>query len=229
MDNKVEQLKEAVIGYGKRGRGLLRRCGQHVAAENRARCAGRPCSGGDGGLADAAGIRTGRSRSHRAANRARYVVFDKHEMEDARFVENTPDRCYFCKASVCQQLIEYAHQEGYAYVIDGSNADDTGDYRPGARAAREYGMRSPLQETRIHQGGNPPTGPRSGPAQLGQAFVGVSGVASSLTARPSRRRISRRLVEPKACCVIWACDNIACGITMTWRVSKCRWPISTWF
>jgi len=78
---------------------------------------------------------------------ARYVVFDKHEMEDERFLANTPDRCYFCKASVCQQLIEYAQQHGYRYVIDGSNADDTGDYRPGARAARKYGMRSPLQET----------------------------------------------------------------------------------
>ena len=77
---------------------------------------------------------------------AQYVVFDKHEMEDERFLANTPDRCYFCKASVCQQLIEYAQQHGYRYVIDGSNADDTGDYRPGARAAREYGMRSPLQE-----------------------------------------------------------------------------------
>ncbi len=77
---------------------------------------------------------------------ARYVVFDKHEMEDERFLANTPDRCYFCKASVCQQLIEYAQHEGYRYVIDGSNADDTGDYRPGARATREYGMRSPLQE-----------------------------------------------------------------------------------
>jgi pyridinium-3,5-biscarboxylic acid mononucleotide sulfurtransferase len=77
---------------------------------------------------------------------ARHVVFDKHEMEDERFLANTPDRCYFCKATVCQQLVAYAQQEGYNYVIDGSNADDTGDYRPGARAAREYGMRSPLQE-----------------------------------------------------------------------------------
>jgi len=77
---------------------------------------------------------------------APYVVFDKHEMEDERFLANTPDRCYFCKALVCQQLVEYAQQEGCRYVIDGSNADDTGDYRPGARAAREYGMRSPLQE-----------------------------------------------------------------------------------
>ncbi|MEJ5309458.1 MAG: ATP-dependent sacrificial sulfur transferase LarE [Anaerolineae bacterium] len=77
---------------------------------------------------------------------AQYVVLDKHEMEDARFLANTPDRCYFCKASVCRQLVEYAQQHGYRYVIDGSNADDIGDYRPGARAAREYGMRSPLQE-----------------------------------------------------------------------------------
>lgn len=77
---------------------------------------------------------------------ARYVVLAKHEMEDARFLANTPDRCYFCKASVCRQLVEYAQQEGYRCVVDGSNADDTGDYRPGARAVREYGVCSPLQE-----------------------------------------------------------------------------------
>ncbi len=77
---------------------------------------------------------------------APYVILEKHEMEDPRFLDNTPDRCYFCKASVCRQLIEYAQHHGYRYVVDGSNADDVGDYRPGARAAREYGMRSPLQE-----------------------------------------------------------------------------------
>ena len=74
------------------------------------------------------------------------VVLDKHELEDPRFVENTPDRCYFCKAGICDELMSYAQAHGYRYVVDGSNADDVGDYRPGSRAAREYGMRSPLQE-----------------------------------------------------------------------------------
>ncbi|MDF1512170.1 MAG: ATP-dependent sacrificial sulfur transferase LarE [Anaerolineae bacterium] len=74
------------------------------------------------------------------------VVLAKHELEDPEFVENTPDRCYFCKAGICDELMSYAKERGYRYVVDGSNADDVGDYRPGSRAAKEYGMRSPLQE-----------------------------------------------------------------------------------
>ena len=74
------------------------------------------------------------------------VVLDKHELDDPDFVENTPDRCYFCKAGICEELMAYAEQHGYRYVVDGANADDVGDYRPGSRAAKEYGMRSPLQE-----------------------------------------------------------------------------------
>jgi uncharacterized protein len=74
------------------------------------------------------------------------VVLDKHELDNPGFVENTPDRCYFCKAGICEELMAYAEQHGYRYVVDGANADDVGDYRPGARAAKEYGMRSPLQE-----------------------------------------------------------------------------------
>lgn len=77
---------------------------------------------------------------------ARHVLLAKHDMEDPRFLANTPDKCYFCKAGVCAQLTEYARQHGYAVVLDGSNADDAGDYRPGMRALREYGVRSPLQE-----------------------------------------------------------------------------------
>ena len=74
------------------------------------------------------------------------VVLDKHELDDPEFVENTPDRCYFCKAGICEVLLAYAEQHGYRFVVDGANADDVGDYRPGARAAKEHGMRSPLQE-----------------------------------------------------------------------------------
>jgi uncharacterized protein len=74
------------------------------------------------------------------------VILDKHELDDPEFVENTSDRCYFCKAGICEELFAYAESHGYGYVVDGSNADDVGDYRPGSRAAKEYGMRSPLQE-----------------------------------------------------------------------------------
>ncbi|MBN2006509.1 MAG: ATP-dependent sacrificial sulfur transferase LarE [Anaerolineae bacterium] len=77
---------------------------------------------------------------------ARHVFLDKHDMDDARFLENTPDKCYFCKAGVCEQLADYARQHGYRFILDGSNVDDLSDYRPGARALREFGVRSPLQE-----------------------------------------------------------------------------------
>jgi pyridinium-3,5-biscarboxylic acid mononucleotide sulfurtransferase len=65
---------------------------------------------------------------------------------DARILENTADRCYYCKAAICTRLNAYAAEHGYDTVVDGSNTDDLGDYRPGQRAARECGMRSPLQE-----------------------------------------------------------------------------------
>ena len=64
----------------------------------------------------------------------------------AQILANTPDRCYFCKATICAQLKAFAREHGYSVVVDGSNLDDLDDYRPGQRAARECGMRSPLQE-----------------------------------------------------------------------------------
>ena len=77
---------------------------------------------------------------------ARHVLIDSHEAEDPRYLANTPNRCYFCKTNVYDQLIDYAQREGYRGVVDGTNADDMDDHRPGRRAALERGVRSPLQE-----------------------------------------------------------------------------------
>jgi pyridinium-3,5-biscarboxylic acid mononucleotide sulfurtransferase len=77
---------------------------------------------------------------------ARHVLIDTHETEDSRYQENTAMRCFFCKDTVYQDIVNYAHQHGFHYVIDGTNADDVGDHRPGRKAAREHGVRSPLQE-----------------------------------------------------------------------------------
>ena len=76
----------------------------------------------------------------------RHQLVDSQEMEDARFLANPPNRCYYCKHEGYARLIEYARQLGYAAVVDGSNADDNSDYRPGRQAARALGVRSPLQE-----------------------------------------------------------------------------------
>jgi uncharacterized protein len=68
------------------------------------------------------------------------------EMEKAEYRANEPDRCYFCKQELFTQLNAVARERGIAAVLDGANADDRGDYRPGRKAARELGVRSPLDE-----------------------------------------------------------------------------------
>jgi uncharacterized protein len=77
---------------------------------------------------------------------ARHMVVTSNEMDDSRFLANPPDRCYYCKRDRYTWLLDYAHHAGYAAVIDGSNADDLSDHRPGRQAALELGVRSPLQE-----------------------------------------------------------------------------------
>lgn len=80
---------------------------------------------------------------------ARHVLLETDEMEDPQFVANGPDRCYHCKITRYRQLKDYARQAGYRCVLDGTNADDVGDHRPGRRAASELGVRSPLQEVSL--------------------------------------------------------------------------------
>jgi uncharacterized protein len=77
---------------------------------------------------------------------ARLVLIDSDETQDPGYLANMPNRCYFCKSHVYEHLIDYAHREGYAAVVDGTNADDMNDHRPGRQAALERGVRSPLQE-----------------------------------------------------------------------------------
>ena len=77
------------------------------------------------------------------------VELSSTETEDPRYQVNNPDRCYFCKTNVYETLIAHAGTEGYRWILDGTNADDIGDHRPGLRAAREHGVRSPLQEAKI--------------------------------------------------------------------------------
>jgi uncharacterized protein len=80
---------------------------------------------------------------------ARHVCVQTDEMHDAAYQANTPERCYFCKSHLGDVAVAYAHANGYSFVVDGNNADDDNDYRPGRRAAKEHGLRSPLQEAGI--------------------------------------------------------------------------------
>ncbi len=71
---------------------------------------------------------------------------DTRELDDPRYRRNTPDRCYFCKSELWDRLAGLARARGFDTVIDGTNADDLGEHRPGLAAGRERAIRSPLAE-----------------------------------------------------------------------------------
>jgi len=77
---------------------------------------------------------------------AQQVEIESHELENPGYLENTPQRFYFCKNEVYSLLVGYAKDNGFEAVVDGTNTDDLGDLRPGRQAARQLGVRSPLQE-----------------------------------------------------------------------------------
>jgi uncharacterized protein len=68
------------------------------------------------------------------------------ELDDPRFASNPPERCYYCKTHLFQDLAELAQSENLGCVIYGATQDDLGDHRPGMRAAKELGARAPLLE-----------------------------------------------------------------------------------
>lgn len=72
-----------------------------------------------------------------------------NEMANPNYTSNPVNRCYFCKSELHDTLKPLALQRGYPYVVDGVNADDLQDYRPGIQAAKERGARSPLAEVGI--------------------------------------------------------------------------------
>jgi pyridinium-3,5-biscarboxylic acid mononucleotide sulfurtransferase len=75
-----------------------------------------------------------------------HIEIDTHEIDDERYAANPSNRCYYCKSELWPKLIGVAHERGFATVLDGSNADDAHDYRPGFAAAVENAVRSPLLE-----------------------------------------------------------------------------------
>ncbi len=80
---------------------------------------------------------------------ARLERVETHEMDDPRYAANTAERCYFCKVELFDQLEPVAARLGLAHVVYGMNRDDRGDWRPGQRAARERGVRAPLDEAEM--------------------------------------------------------------------------------
>lgn len=73
-------------------------------------------------------------------------VVQTHEFENASYLANPDNRCYFCKHELFSELAPLAEKEGFAVLAYGENASDIGDYRPGAQAAAKFQVRAPLKE-----------------------------------------------------------------------------------
>ncbi len=76
----------------------------------------------------------------------KHLVITTNELSDRKFIKNLEDRCYWCKRTLFSKLTALAKRYKLNYVLDGTNYDDQKDFRPGSRAASEFGVRSPLKE-----------------------------------------------------------------------------------
>jgi uncharacterized protein len=78
-----------------------------------------------------------------------HEVVQTAELERPEYRANPANRCYYCKDELFSRLLLVARERGLRVIVDGNNADDRGDYRPGRKAAREHGVRSPLDEANL--------------------------------------------------------------------------------
>ena len=76
----------------------------------------------------------------------RQVISETDPLKISEYRFNSPDRCYYCKRSIFEKILEIAKEHGVEFAAEGSNVDDLGDYRPGLRAVAELGVKSPLRE-----------------------------------------------------------------------------------
>ena len=76
-------------------------------------------------------------------------LIETSEMDSPNYTSNPSNRCYFCKTELYSKLTELAGKKGYSGILNGLNVDDTGDYRPGMSAAKEWTVRSPLLEAQL--------------------------------------------------------------------------------
>ncbi|MBS3909714.1 MAG: ATP-dependent sacrificial sulfur transferase LarE [Actinobacteria bacterium] len=88
----------------------------------------------------------GRAASIAAAIGVDHLFVEAGEMSNPDFIANPPERCYHCKKARFSEFLEIQSERKLALVVDGANADDANDWRPGMRAAAELGVRSPLKE-----------------------------------------------------------------------------------
>ncbi len=101
-----------------------------------------------------AGVVEPSNQLQRAAEQAKNIgvelkVIETNELEDPNFTSNKADRCFHCKSHICRILLDIAKEKGFDQVAFGTNYDDLDDFRPGNRAIKVFGIRSPLAEVKL--------------------------------------------------------------------------------
>jgi len=94
-------------------------------------------------------LKEARKIAHRLG--VKHIISHARECENEDFIKNTADRCYFCKKELFKELKKIARKNNLRLVIDGSNYDDFRSFRPGKKALRELGIRSPLAEVGLRK------------------------------------------------------------------------------
>lgn len=120
---------------------------------------------------------------------ANFKLIELEKLPD-EIMDNPPDRCYLCKKEIFTRICAYAEQNGVSAVLDGTNADDLTEYRPGLRALSELGVKSPLAELKITK-----AQARSMARELGLAFAEKPSSPCLATRIPYNVRIEPALLE----------------------------------
>jgi uncharacterized protein len=152
---------------------------------------------------------------------AHLVEIDTCEMSDPNFTANPAQRCYFCKSDLVKRLTALAAERGRAAVGTGANADDTGDFRPGIRAGKELGARSPLMEAGLTK-----QDIRDASRAMGLATWNKPSMACLASRIPYGQAITpdrlARIEQAEYFLADLDFRNSACGITTRSPASKCR-------
>ena len=120
----------------------------------------------------------------------RHFVVESEELDIDGFSQNPPNRCYLCKRELFEKIFALAKEQGIAYVAEGSNLDDNGDYRPGLQAVAELGAKSPLREI-----GFTKQEIREASAKLGLPTAGKQSFACLSSRFPYGETISKKKLE----------------------------------
>jgi hypothetical protein len=125
---------------------------------------------------------------------------DTDELNDPRYAANPTNRCYFCKTELWSQLAPVARARGFEVVADGTNADDLHDWRPGAQAAREHGIASPLADLGFSKSSRPSKPPKRRfgmPVSAGISAFGISAISLGWSCRAASSLAGRRRKTPR--------------------------------